>query len=85
MGLILEDNDERVRDFESAVALLGTDFRLRLWRDAPTMITECPPIGEWLDSTLVVTESKRFNWTKRKDSLLSRGCQIKAWHDKYET
>jgi hypothetical protein len=39
--MILEDNDERIRAFESAVASLGSDFSLRLWRDAPTMISEC--------------------------------------------
>jgi len=39
--MVLEDNDDRIRAFESAVASLGSDFRLRLWRDAPTMIAEC--------------------------------------------
>ena len=39
--MIVEDNDERIRVFESAVASLGSDFRLRLWRDAPTTIAEC--------------------------------------------
>lgn len=39
--MILEDNEERIRAFESAVASLGSDFTLRLWRDAPTMIAEC--------------------------------------------
>jgi len=42
--MILQDNDERIRAFESAVASLGSDFRLRLWRDAPTMIAECLPV-----------------------------------------
>ena len=42
--MILEDNDERIRAFESAVASLGLYFRLRLWRDAPTMIAECLPV-----------------------------------------
>lgn len=42
--IILEDNDERIRDFESAVASFGAEFRLRVWQDAPTMIAECPPI-----------------------------------------
>ena len=45
--MILEDNDDRIRAFESAVSSLGVDFTLRLWRDAPTMIAECGDcIGE---------------------------------------
>ena len=40
--LLLEDDDERVCGFQSAVALLGGDFVVRIWRDAPTMIAECP-------------------------------------------
>lgn len=42
--MILEDNDERIRAFESAVASLGSDVRLRLWHDAPTMAGECLPV-----------------------------------------
>ena len=38
--LILEDDDDRVRGFQEAVASLGRDFRVRIWRDAPTMIVE---------------------------------------------
>ena len=40
--LILEDDDDRVRGFQSAVASLGWEFGVRIWRDAPTMIAECP-------------------------------------------
>jgi hypothetical protein len=40
--LILEDDDNRVRDFQSAVASLGQDVGVRCWRDAPTMIAEAP-------------------------------------------
>lgn len=40
--LILEDNDDRVSGFRSALASLGGDFGVRIWRDAPTMIAECP-------------------------------------------
>lgn len=40
--LILEDNDDRVYGFQSAVASLGGEFGVRFWRDAPTMIGECP-------------------------------------------
>ena len=42
--MILEDNAERIRDFESAMASLGSDFQLRLWHDAPTMVAECLPV-----------------------------------------
>jgi hypothetical protein len=40
--LILEDDGERVCGFQSAVGSLGRDFVVRVWRDAPTMIAECP-------------------------------------------
>ena len=40
--LILEDEDDRVCGFQSAVASLAGDFVVRIWRDAPTMIAECP-------------------------------------------
>lgn len=39
--LILEDNDERIVAFQQAVAGLGADFELKLWRDALSMIAEC--------------------------------------------
>jgi FixJ family two-component response regulator len=41
--IILEDNEERIRDFEAAVKSLGLNFQLRLWHDAHTMIAECAP------------------------------------------
>lgn len=40
--LILEDDDDRLVGFQSAAASLGGDFGVRAWRDAPTMIAECP-------------------------------------------
>jgi FixJ family two-component response regulator len=40
--LILEDDDGRVDGFRSAVASLGQDFGVRIWRNAPTMIAESP-------------------------------------------
>ena len=40
--LILEDDDDRVRGFQSAVASLGRNFGVRIWSDAPTMIAEAP-------------------------------------------
>ncbi|MBU6400781.1 MAG: hypothetical protein KGS61_10710 [Verrucomicrobia bacterium] len=42
--VILEDNADRIRDFEVAVAALGPDLRLRVWHDAPTMVAECPTV-----------------------------------------
>jgi len=39
--LLLEDNAERIAGFEKAVAELGPDWNVRVWRDAPTMLTEC--------------------------------------------
>ncbi len=40
--LILEEEDERVSGFRNAVASLGSAFAIRIWRDAPAMIAECP-------------------------------------------
>ncbi len=40
--LILEDDDDRVSGFQSAVASPGLELGVRVWRDAPTMIAECP-------------------------------------------
>lgn len=40
--LILEDDEDRIRGFRSAVATLGREVGVRVWRDAPTMVTECP-------------------------------------------
>lgn len=42
--ILLEDNADRIRDFEAAVASLGPEFRLRVWHDAPTMVAECLPV-----------------------------------------
>jgi FixJ family two-component response regulator len=42
--LILEDNEDRIRDFESAVISLKKDFSVRIWHDAPTMIAELPSV-----------------------------------------
>lgn len=40
---ILEDNEDRIREFERAVASLG-GFQLHLWRNAHRMIAECLPL-----------------------------------------
>ncbi|MCS7338514.1 MAG: ADP-ribosylglycohydrolase family protein [Verrucomicrobiae bacterium] len=39
--ILLEDDADRVREFESAVAELGQAYRLRVWRDAHRLIAEC--------------------------------------------
>jgi ADP-ribosylglycohydrolase len=39
--MLLEDNEDRLRGFESAVARLGSPYRLRPWRDAHRLIREC--------------------------------------------
>jgi len=41
MILNLEDNDERIAAFQRAVASLGTDLELKVWRDARSMCAEC--------------------------------------------
>ena len=40
--LILEDDEDRACGFRSAVASLGRVVGVGIWRDAPTMIPECP-------------------------------------------
>ncbi len=39
--LILEDDEDRIQGFRSAVASLGREVCLRVWRDAPAMVAEC--------------------------------------------
>jgi hypothetical protein len=44
MICILEDNDERVRQFQAAAAAIAPDLPVRIWRSARTMmadLTEC--------------------------------------------
>jgi len=38
--LILEDNEDRIKNFLKAAASLGENFPVRIWNDAPTMIAE---------------------------------------------
>lgn len=42
----MEDDEDRIRAFERAIYVLGSEFQMRLWRDAPTMIAECPDVLE---------------------------------------
>ena len=44
---VLEDNDERVRQFHAAAAEIAPDVPIRIWRSAHAMITapEIPPLG----------------------------------------
>ncbi len=50
--LILEDDEDRVDGFRSAVASLGHEFSVRFWRDAPTMIAESPA---WLVEACLIS------------------------------
>jgi len=42
--LILEDNEDRIKNFQNAVASLGKDSSVQIWNDAPTMIAELPSV-----------------------------------------
>jgi hypothetical protein len=42
--LILEDNEDRIKGFQNAVASLGRAFSVQIWNDAPTMIAELPSV-----------------------------------------
>jgi hypothetical protein len=50
--MVLEDNEDLARKFERAVAALGSQFKLRLWRDAPTMKAQC---GNALAETCLIS------------------------------
>jgi ADP-ribosylglycohydrolase len=56
--LLLEDNDERLRAFERAVAQLGAGLRLQCWRDANRMIAEC---HEFLPRTALISLDHDLN------------------------
>jgi CheY-like chemotaxis protein len=42
--LMLEDNEDRIRNFQNAVASLGRNFSVQIWNDAPSMILELLPL-----------------------------------------
>ncbi len=42
--LILEDNEDRIRNFQNAVASLDRNFSVQTWNDAPSMIMELPSV-----------------------------------------
>lgn len=50
--LILEDNDERLEAFHSAVRSLGGSWEIKYWVDAASMIAEC---GDHLGSAGLVS------------------------------
>lgn len=50
--LILEDNDDRLEAFHSAVRSLGTSWEIKYWVDASSMIAEC---GDHLESTGLIS------------------------------
>ena len=55
--LILEDNDERIIGFQKAVAGLAA-YDLKIWRDAPTMLTECEA---YFNSTALISLDHDLN------------------------
>ena len=56
--LLLEDNNERVAAFESALRELGEDWQMRVWHDAPTMLAECE---DWFDKTHLISLDHDLN------------------------
>jgi ADP-ribosylglycohydrolase len=56
--LILEDNEERIAAFQRAVAALGDDYELKLWRDAHSMRAECEP---WFASAALISLDHDLN------------------------
>jgi hypothetical protein len=42
--LILEDNEDRIRNFKTAVKSLGGNFSERIWFDSPNMIADLPSV-----------------------------------------
>lgn len=56
--LLLEDNEERIAAFESALRELGDDWQMRVWRDAQTMASECE---DYFDTTYLVSLDHDLN------------------------
>jgi ADP-ribosylglycohydrolase len=56
--LILEDNEERITAFQSAVRALGSGFELKVWRDAQSMCREC---GEFFANAALVSLDHDLN------------------------
>ena len=57
-NLILEDNEDRVRAFGSAVRQLGEELRLKIWRNASSMVAEC---DEFLSDTALISLDHDLN------------------------
>ena len=58
MICILEDNEERVRQFRAAVSAIAPHLALRIWRTAPAMIAELPGC---LHETLLISLDHDLN------------------------
>ncbi len=56
--LILEDNEERIRDFRNALDVFGKNLSVRIWKDAPTMLAEPPSL---LSQTCLVSLDHDLN------------------------
>ena len=42
--LVLEDNEDRITNFQMVMGSLGKDFSIQIWTDAPTMIAKLPSV-----------------------------------------
>jgi|ERR1043166_2501933 ADP-ribosylglycohydrolase len=56
--LLLEDNAERTEAFRSAINQLGSDYEIRIWKDAPAMLAECV---DCFDQTILISLDHDLN------------------------
>lgn len=56
--LILEDNDDRIAAFQKTFVLLGEGYELKIWRDAPSMLTEAE---EFFPTTALISLDHDLN------------------------
>jgi hypothetical protein len=56
--LILEDNEGRIRNFQSAVKFLNGNFSQQIWFDAPSMISDLP---SFLDRAVLISLDHDLN------------------------
>lgn len=58
MICILEDNEERVRQFRAAAAIVAPDMAVRIWRSAYAMVADLP---EWLPTVSLISLDHDLN------------------------
>ena len=73
--IILEDNPDRLREFESAVAQLGPLYRLRSWPDANRLMAECHEVLP--DAALISSRWRRVSFVNLQKFTLN-GCALAA-------